>query len=284
MTDPAPAGVRLVATDLDGTLLRTDGTLSPRTVTALADARAAGLDVVFVTGRPLRWAAQVFDHVGGHGLAIAANGALLWDVGADRARLVRALDPAAALEVGQRIRAAVPGTMLAVETVDGFGLEPDYLPGHPLTQDARRGAFEELVDAPVLKLLVRREGVVADDYAAEVVAATDGLATVTWSSSGSLLELSAPGVTKASTLELLCVELGIDRDAVVAFGDMPNDLAMLRWVGTSYAMANAHPAVLDAADRVAPTNDEDGVAQVIEQILAGDVGDVEDDGLVPSQG
>ncbi|KQT90775.1 hypothetical protein ASG49_13600 [Marmoricola sp. Leaf446] len=271
MTDPAPGGVRLVATDLDGTLLRSDGTLSPRTVAALADARTAGLDVVFVTGRPLRWATQVFDHVGGHGLAIAANGALLWDVDADRARLVRALERDAALRVGRSVRAAVPGTMLAVETVDGFGLEPDYLPGHPLTEGARRGPFEELVDAPVLKLLVRREGAVADDYAADVVAAAEGLATVTWSSSGSLLELSAPGVTKASTLELLCADLGVERREVVAFGDMPNDLAMLRWAGTSYAMANAHEAALEAADRVALSNDEDGVAAVIEQLLAGDV-------------
>ncbi len=272
---------RLVATDLDGTLLRTDGTLSPRTVAALAAARAAGLDVVFVTGRPLRWAAQVFDHVGRHGLAIAANGALLWDVEADRPRLVRALERDHALQAGRAIRAAVPTAMLAVETVDGFGLEPDYLPGHPLTEGARRGTFEELVDAPVLKLLVRRDGAVADDYAADVVAAVGDLATVTWSSTGSLLELSAPGVTKASTLELLCAELGVDRREVVALGDMPNDLAMLRWVGTSYAMANAHPAVLDAADRVAATNDEDGVAQVIEKILAGHV---EDDRSVPSQG
>lgn len=268
MSVPVPGGARLVATDLDGTLLRSDGALSPRTVSALADARDAGLDVVFVTGRPLRWAAQVFDHVGGHGLAIAANGALLWDVDADRARLVRAIEREAALEAGRAIRAVVPEAMLAVETVDGFGLEPDYLPGHPLTEGARRAPFEELVDAPVLKLLVRREGHVADDYAAEVVEATDGLATVTWSSSGSLLELSAPGVTKASTLELLCAELEVDRSQVVAFGDMPNDLAMLRWAGTSYAMSNAHDAVLDAADRVTASNDEDGVAQVVEALLA----------------
>jgi hydroxymethylpyrimidine pyrophosphatase-like HAD family hydrolase len=160
--------------------------------------------------------------------------------------------------------------MLAVETVEGFGLEPDYLPGHPLTEGARRGPFEELVDAPVLKLLVRRDGVVADDYAEEVVAATEGLVTVTWSSSGSLLELSAPGVTKASTLELLCAELGVAQGEVVAFGDMPNDLAMLRWAGTSYAMSNAHRAVLEAADRVTLSNDEDGVAVVLEELLGPD--------------
>jgi hypothetical protein len=78
-----------------------------------------------------------------------------------------------------------------------------------------------------------------------------------------LVEISAAHVTKASTLALLCDELGVAPDEVVAFGDMPNDLPMLAWAGTSYAVANAHPSVLEAVDHVAPTNDEDGVAQVL---------------------
>jgi hydroxymethylpyrimidine pyrophosphatase-like HAD family hydrolase len=79
--------------------------------------------------------------------------------------------------------------------------------------------------------------------------------------------MSAAGVTKASTLALLTAELGVERDDVVAFGDMPNDVAMLEWAGTAYAMENAHPLVKAAADRVAPRNDEDGVAQVLESLF-----------------
>jgi hydroxymethylpyrimidine pyrophosphatase-like HAD family hydrolase len=79
--------------------------------------------------------------------------------------------------------------------------------------------------------------------------------------------MSAAGVTKASTLELLCAELGVGREDVVAFGDMPNDVAMLEWAGTAYAMGNAHPLAKAAADRVAPPNDEDGVAQVLEELF-----------------
>jgi hydroxymethylpyrimidine pyrophosphatase-like HAD family hydrolase len=82
------------------------------------------------------------------------------------------------------------------------------------------------------------------------------------------VEISAAGVTKASTLALLCRELGIGADEVVAFGDMPNDLAMLEWAGTSYAMANAHASVLALADRTAPAHDEDGVAAVLEQLFS----------------
>ncbi|MDQ6642029.1 MAG: HAD family hydrolase, partial [Actinomycetota bacterium] len=72
----------------------------------------------------------------------------------------------------------------------------------------------------------------------------------------------------ASTLELLCAQHGIDADEVLALGDMPNDIALLTWAGTSYAMGNAHPTVREIADHVAPTNDEDGVAQVIERLLS----------------
>ena len=81
------------------------------------------------------------------------------------------------------------------------------------------------------------------------------------------MEISGPGVTKASTLALLCEELGVAPEEVVAFGDMPNDLAMLRWAGTSYAMANAHPSVVALADRQAPSHEDDGVAAVLEELF-----------------
>ncbi len=84
----------------------------------------------------------------------------------------------------------------------------------------------------------------------------------TWTVDG-LVEISAVGVTKATALARIADELGVAAADVVAFGDMPNDLPMLRWAGTSYAMANGHPDLLAAADHVAPTNDEDGVARVL---------------------
>jgi len=105
-----------------------------------------------------------------------------------------------------------------------------------------------------------RDAVEREDQAE---AAVDGRLVITWSSATSLLEISAPGVTKASTLELLCADVGVDAADVIAFGDMPNDLPMLTWAGTSYAMADAHPSVVAAADHVAPGHDEDGVARVL---------------------
>ena len=257
----------LVATDLDGTLVRSDGTISERTREVIATVEATGVPVVFVTGRPLRWAEEVFEHVGDHGLAIVSNGALVWDVADDRARLRREIDPATVLQVCAELRAAVPGSSFAVETLDGIGLEPGFMERHPVPDGARRAHLEELVTGPVVKLLARHEELGPQAYWDAAEAVIGDRVTITWSSSSTLLEISAFGVTKATTLALLADELGVDAHDVLAFGDMPNDLPMLAWVGTAYAMANAHPSVLAAVDRVAPSNDHDGVAQVLAQIF-----------------
>jgi len=258
---------RLVATDLDGTLVRTDGTISERTREVITAVEAQGVPVVFVTGRPLRWAEEVFEHVGDHGLAVVSNGALVWDVAADRPRLRREIDPATVLGVCADLRAAVPGSAFAVETLDGIGLEPGFLERHPLPDGARRAPLEELVTGPAVKLLARHEELGAQDYWDLAEEAIGEQVTITWSSASTLLEISAFGVTKATTLALLAEELGVDAVDVLAFGDMPNDLPMLAWAGTPYAMANAHPSVLAAVDHVAPSNDEDGVAQVLAGIF-----------------
>lgn len=259
--------LRLVATDLDGTLVHSDGSVSPRTVRALARAEEQGVDVVFVTGRPLRWARDVFEHVGGHGEAIVSNGALLWDVAEDRPTLVRGISPSVVLEVADRLREAVPGTTFAVETLEGIALEHAYLERYPVPEGSRRGTLAEILDGPTVKILARHEDLDPQDFWDLAEQCAGHLVEITWSSAGALLEMSGYGVTKASTLALVAEQRGITRDEVVAFGDMPNDLPMLAWAGTSYAMANAHPTVRAAADRIAPVNDEDGVAVVLEDLL-----------------
>lgn len=258
---------RLVATDLDGTLVHSDGTITTRTQAALIAAEAAGIDVVFVTGRPLRWAEDVFEHVGGHGHAIVSNGALLWDVAAGAAVRERAIGVPVLREVATRLRTAVPGTHYAVETLAGIALENGFMERYPVPKGARRASFEEIADTPAYKLLARHEDLAPQEFWDRARAAVGDLVEVTWSSATTLLEISAAGVTKASTLAEYCAERGITAAEVVAFGDMPNDLPMLTWAGTSYAMANAHPSVRAAAGHMAASNDEDGVAQVIERLL-----------------
>jgi Cof subfamily protein (haloacid dehalogenase superfamily) len=258
---------RLVATDLDGTLLRSDGTVSDRTRAVLDELDDRGVPVVFTTGRPVRWMEELWDAVGGHGLAICSNGGIVYDVAERRVRDFSAVPREVGLEVAELVRAAVPGTTFAIEHTSGWASEGGF-PHHP--DDAgtvRRGPWESIYVDDVVKVLAVHRELDPEDFWRQVDAAVGGLVTTTWSSTFALVEISAAGVTKATTLAGVAAELGVGAQDVVAFGDMPNDLPMLEWAGTSYAMANAHASVRDLADHLAPGNDEDGVAAVLADLF-----------------
>lgn len=268
---------RLIATDLDGTLLRDDKSVSPRTVAALAAAEEAGIEVFFVTGRPARWMNVVSDHVHGHGLAICGNGAAVVDLhggpGAHRFVKVRELARENALDTVRLIREVAPGTVYAVEQTYGFFQEPDYPKLHMEIPDSLAPAEELLAaggagaEQPILKILAHHPALDPDAFLTVARLAVGERATITRSSPSALLEISGPGVSKASTLALCCAERGISHEEVVAFGDMPNDVEMLTWAGQSYAMGNAHPAAIAAASGRTVANNDDGVAVVIERLL-----------------
>jgi hydroxymethylpyrimidine pyrophosphatase-like HAD family hydrolase len=262
--------MRLVACDLDGTLVRPDGSITARTVAALAACERAGIRVVFVTGRPPRWMAPIADATGHHGVAVCANGAVVYDLAAERVVRTRAIPLDAVREVVRLVRRAVPGGAFALETVNGFRREPEYRPRRGLAGIPGAPMEELLGDGPlVVKMLYRLETGVADDMLAAARAALDGVAEPVHSDAASgMIEISAVGVSKASTLAELASDDGIGREEVVAFGDMPNDVPMLLWAGTGYAMAGGHPEAVRAADRTAPACEDDGVAQVLEQLLA----------------
>jgi Cof subfamily protein (haloacid dehalogenase superfamily) len=277
-TPAATVPPRLIATDLDGTLLRDDKSVSPRTVAALAAAEEAGIEVFFVTGRPARWMDVVSEHVHGHGLAICGNGAAVVDLhggpGAHRFVKVRELERENALDAVRLLREAAPGTVYAVEQTFGFHQEPDYPKLHMEIPDELQPAEQLLApdgpgaDEPVLKILAYHPTLDPDAFLTLARLAVGERASVTRSSPSALLEISGPGVSKASTLALCCAERGISHEEVVAFGDMPNDVEMLTWAGRSYAMGNAHPDVIAAASGRTVANNEDGVAVVIERLVA----------------
>ncbi|NHC15262.1 Cof-type HAD-IIB family hydrolase [Motilibacter deserti] len=262
--------IRLVASDLDGTLVRTDGTISDRTVAALQGVERSGGTVVFVTGRPPRWMAEVASATGHTGLAVCANGALLYDLHKEEVVERFPLAAEAARETVRVLRNAMQDISFAVESEQGFALEPSYRTRYSLPADVRVAAVEELLTDPVVKLLVRSADRSSDELLAAARDVLGDTVTATHSTpggNGALLEISAAGVSKATTLARLCAERGVRSEEVVAFGDMPNDLPMLAWAGTSYAVANAHADVLAAVDRTTASNDDDGVALVLEELF-----------------
>jgi hypothetical protein len=257
----------IIATDLDGTLLRSDGTLGALTRDVLAACQAAGALVVICTARPVRWMRPLGAQIGGGLLAACANGAVLWDMTEDRLLGATALAGVDADTVVQSIEAALPGGAWAVERPDGFGHEPGYRPHWPPPPGSLVAPARELVSEPAVKLMFRNENHTADEMLGPAREAAGDRAEVTHSNSaGDLLEISAAGVSKATALAALCAQRGIPAERVIAFGDMPNDLSMLRWAGHAVAVAGSHPEVLAEADEVAPNNDQEGVAQVLARI------------------
>jgi Cof subfamily protein (haloacid dehalogenase superfamily) len=267
----------LFATDLDGTLLRSDGTVSARTRRALEAAQHAGLVVVFVTGRPLRWIDEVVEQTGHLGVAVGANGALVYDIAAERVLASHPIPVDTTRELAAELRSQFPEVSFAVETETGFAAEPEYVHdwlinprvdrrGRPIP-DPATGSLEEISAQPALKLLARCRGLNADEFLESADELLAGRATVTHSSSVGLLEIAARGVTKATGLAQVAARHRIEPDQVTAIGDMPNDIPMLQWAGRSYAVANAHPAAIAAADEVVGSNDEDAVAALLETLL-----------------
>ena len=264
---------RLVATDLDGTLVRSDQSVSSRTRAALERVEQAGSVLVLVTGRPPRWMAPVVEATGHRGLAVCANGAVVYDLHTERVVRSHLLDADAAAEVVAALRRDIPGVVFAVEKgpVDGvpggFGREDGYLPRWDVAE-VEVAPLERLYEGGVVKLLARQESMGSDELLAAARASLGALAEATHSSTDGLLEISATGISKASGLASLAEEQGIDAREVVAFGDMPNDLPMLAWAGHAVAVENAHPEVKAAADEVTASNDDDGVALVLERLFA----------------
>jgi Cof subfamily protein (haloacid dehalogenase superfamily) len=260
--------VRLIATDLDGTLLRSDGTVSERTRRALERAQAAGAVLVLVTARPPRTLRAMAREIGVGGLAICCNGALVYDLDENRIVQHSPLRSEVARGLVVALREEAPGVAFACELGTRYGWEPGYLALKPSVR--RQEGIEAdallLCAEPVTKLIVRHPQLPIESLLAIACRLIGDAAHATHSSS-SFVEVSAAGVQKGWALARLCSRLGVAASDVVAFGDMPNDLPMLTWAGLGIAVANAHPEVLEAAGETTLSNEEDGVAVVLERFF-----------------
>jgi Cof subfamily protein (haloacid dehalogenase superfamily) len=259
--------VRLAGVDLDGTLLRSDGTISDRTRAAIRGARAAGIAVVIVTARGPMSVSDVARDAGITGTAICSNGGLLVDVATGEILKERLLQSEVAIGLVHGLREQVPGIVFAVEH-EAFAHEPGFSAWDwkPPAGTRIADAIELLAD-PATKLILRHAEHEVDALAALARELVGDAATVV-ASGGEAVEVTAAGVNKAAALAEIAGELGIGAADVVAFGDYPNDAAMLAWAGLGVAVANAHAEVLAVADEVTASNDEDGVALVLERLSA----------------
>lgn len=260
----------MIATDLDRTLLADAKTVSARTLRALADARAAGVAVVAVTARPPRVFEEWRELAKHLDAAICANGAYTCAPGTGAVETVRPVDVEVVAVAVKAMRVAVPTAAFAVETGHTVIAEPAYQWVDRVGERKTTMASFEAVLAtaePIVKLLVHDPTDHAEAMTAAIRDAGVAGVEVSYSGGGGLVEVSAAGVSKASGLADWCRGRGIDAANVIAFGDAPNDLPMLAWAGRSYAVANAYPEVLAVAGAVTASNNDDGVAMVVEELL-----------------
>lgn len=258
---------RLVASDLDGTLIARDNRMSPRVAAAVARVIDAGIPVVPVTGRPWQW---VLDFAREHRMGpwlVVSNGGAIVEV-ASGAVEHNGLADGAVLGLMERIRAAVPGITFAVDKVDGLAAEPGfhdpaYLGGQ-FTAD-----LVPLVEEGVIKLIARREGLESDDLVALLDHDVLGGVGVPFAGYGGWVEIVATGVSKASGLQVVAERMGIGPGEILALGDEWNDIPMFEWVGEAVAMGQSPDHVRAVAHRVAPSADDDGAAVVLEELVAG---------------
>ena len=258
---------RLVASDVDGTLLDNQGRLSRRTIAAVRALTDTGLVFVLVTARPPRWMHDLTEVVSDHGVALCSNGAFVYDVARGVVMSERTLARHSVLELVTALRREVPGIGFAVESANGFAREPSYADVHPRPPGTRTADVEELLDDLPGKLLARAPDLDGEQFLKTVTDVVGDAAVVAYSGASGLAEISAAGVTKAAVLAEWAAERDVAADQVWAFGDMPNDLPMLEWAGTAFAVGNAHRDVVAAASYVVGDNDHDGVAEVLELIV-----------------
>ncbi|MFE9765025.1 HAD family hydrolase [Streptomyces sp. NPDC005808] len=260
----------LIATDLDGTLLRSDRTVGERTRAALSLAAARGARHMVVTGRSVAWTRHVLDDLGYTGLAVCGQGGQVYDAGAHRQLTSVTLDRRVARQAVARIESVTGPLTLAADRdgVDGVVVaSPGYLHDlageTPIVTDADA---DELWAAPVRKFYVQHPTLTEDELATVVERFAKGLVSVVKAGPGEV-ELLPVGLNKATGLSFAAGRLGLGAADTIAFGDMANDIPMLDWAAYGVAMAGAPSEVKEAADEVAPGNDEDGIAVVLERFL-----------------
>jgi Cof subfamily protein (haloacid dehalogenase superfamily) len=266
-----PGLPKLIATDLDGTLVRSDDTVSPYTHAVLDRVRAAGIRIVGATGRGPRLTELTRNDIRVADFLVLAQGGWVVDQADPLPLRAERLPGAQLAQVLTALEAEVGPLSVMVEALehDDAPLWGDYDPNwrYPVVLERRTRA--ECVSGDVIKAFARSFGTDVDDLlAAAQRIVPPHVASVTQAGLD-YVEICPPDVDKGTGLAVVAQAVGVDPADVLVFGDMPNDLPMFAWAGWSrVAVANAHPLVHAAADEVTLANDEDGVAVYLDRLLS----------------
>ena len=218
---------KLIATDLDGTVVAHYGSVTQRTIDTFRRAHSMGIEIYFVTGRPPRWMPEIKEAFG-IGNAICGNGAMLYDLHNDKVLEEWLIPEEAQLEAVRRLRKAIPSISFAVESHSYFHREKIYVPRWDVGLDnIGVDEIEQVITSPALKLLARcsQQELTSDQMLEIAQRELAGIVTVTHSNpADSLLEISALGVSKGLTLAKMAARHGLGADDCISFGDNPNDL------------------------------------------------------------
>ena len=254
----------LIALDIDDTLVTHSGAVNERVIDAVAAARAEGINVVLSTGRTLSTTAPVARALGLDGWAVCSNGAVLATIEPETIIDTVTFDPRSALD---KLITLLPSAVYAVEDTHGVFHTTRVFGAGSLGLSLREVPFEHLLSEPVVRLVVRSDEHMETGFA-DIVAQM-GLHTVIFGvGETAWMDIGPTGVSKATMLAELCTRLDVNPVCTVAVGDSWNDIDMLQWAGTGVAMGGAPRSVANAADATTDAEPGDGVAEVIEALLA----------------
>lgn len=271
---PRPGLPKLIATDLDGTLVRSDDTVSAYTHQVLDRVRAAGIPVVGATGRGPRLTGLTNNDIRSADFLVLAGGGRVVDQSDPDGPVVlrdERLPGEVLADVLDSLEREVGPLIVMVEALDtpDAPLWGDHDPTWPYPDRFQARTRTECLNGNVIKAFARTPTHHVDDLleiARQIVPPT--VATLTQAGLG-FIEITPPGVDKASGLAVVAEALGVDPAEVLVFGDMPNDLPMFEWAGWSrVAVANAHPTLHAVADEITARNDDDGVAIYLDRLLS----------------
>ncbi len=264
--------LRLVATDLDGTFLGGRGELHPRSIEAAYELAAAGAELVIATGRGRQWLGLLEPLLEMDPIVIASNGATIGRLEASEPEVIHPIPPDLIRDFVGRLPRHLD-VAFAVDYPSDTAREPSYPAPEPALERVVAPLEELIVGEPVIKLLAHTRQANTEALAEVAVeAAGEGMTcTYSWSDRFGTVELSAPGVSKGSALVEVIRRLDLDPGACAAFGDMPNDLEMLRVVGQPFIMRDSHPSLFQEGFTTVGHNHEGAVGHTICKLLRQDV-------------